>query len=100
MSCDVIAIDSVKGPKGGTVWVRWLTCGHMLWSRGKEPSRRAPKSCFGCWLRRNATPPERVLSEDELRGALLGACGEYVTRGQDDKLRTPAVAVVEAWAYR
>ncbi len=39
-------------------------------------------------------------TEDKLRGDLLKACAVYVTRGEDDKLRSAAVAVVEAWARR
>lgn len=60
MSCEVITVDSIKGPKGGTIWIRFLDCGHMLWSRGKEPTTRSIKACMGCWIRKNVTPPEIV----------------------------------------
>lgn len=62
MSCEVIAVDRLTGPKGGTIWVRWLDCGTMMWSRGKEPTSRAVKQCMCCWIRENAKPPEVIAS--------------------------------------
>lgn len=58
VSCKVIHVDQVTGPRGGCVWVRWLECGSVVWSRGKEPRSREVRHCMSCWVREHLKAPE------------------------------------------
>ena len=46
---EVRRIDEVKGPRGGTLHVMRLDCGHYLWQR-RRPFLFRKLACMGCWI--------------------------------------------------
>jgi hypothetical protein len=48
---DVVEVIDLKGPRGGTILVMHLSCGHALWRRVKRPPMQT--RCVTCWLIEN-----------------------------------------------
>ncbi len=44
----VVDATDVVGPRGGTIMVMTLECGHIVWARRKTPKRWS--ECVPCWF--------------------------------------------------
>lgn len=53
---DVVDAELIEGPRGGTIALMTLSCGHGLWRRQKQPSRTV--DCITCWLNTKYPPVE------------------------------------------
>jgi hypothetical protein len=45
---DVVEARTFSGPRGGTLILHVLECGHAMWRRIKQPMTRT--ACVGCYM--------------------------------------------------
>lgn len=95
-------VHELAGPRGGTVYVMDLDCGHRFWRRSKRPPMRT--RCVGCWLEANnlAVPNdhEALLADLEQLQLALDARTEALAQIARTRADRAPVAKVTAIAGR
>ncbi len=93
---EVRRIDELTGPRGGTIYIIALECGHYLWQR-KRPFMFHELACMGCWIddqlqKKDATrSPARQLDDARERlnnNSIAHALGELVRAAYLDEAPT------------
>lgn len=46
-------VVDLVGPRGGTIWLQQLSCGHSIWNRSRKPKTKA--RCIACGITALAT---------------------------------------------